>query len=132
MLLLAFYSTLILFFILFLLTFGYLIYLIKQKKATGGNVVALSTLLIIIGSISGIYGFDFYQLKAGQLQTTEGQCVIEFKDNGNSIARTTVEIDGKEYQIKGEKFKDIPDGTYQCKLYYLPVTKNIESIEIEK
>lgn len=57
--------------------------------------------------------------------------MIEFNDNGNSIATTTIEIDDKVYQIKGGTYNHLPDGTYQCKVHYLPVTKIIESLYIE-
>lgn len=128
----AFYSTLIIFFILFIFTLGYLFHLIKQKRATGGNVLALSSLLLLTGIISGIYGFDFFKLQAGEVPIAQGKCFIEFNDNGKNIATTSVEIDDTVYQIKGDTYKGLPDGTYQCKIHYLPVTKSIESLEIEK
>lgn len=34
------------------------------------------------------------------------------------------------YQIKGDKYNYLPDGTYQCKVHYLPVTKIIESLSL--
>ncbi|PYF08955.1 cobalamin biosynthesis protein CobN [Ureibacillus chungkukjangi] len=129
--LIAFYSTLIIFFILFIFTIGYFLHLIKQKRATGGNVLALTSLLLLTGIISGIYGFDFYKLQTGEVQIAQGECFIGFNDNGKSIAKTTVEIDETIYQIKGDTFKRLPDGTYHCKIHYLPVTKSIESLEIE-
>ena len=127
----AFYSTLIIFFILFSFTLSYLLILIKQKKATGGNVLALSSLLILTGIVSCIYGFDFIKLQTGELQITQGKCFIEFNANGTSIATTTVEIDSTIYKIKGDTYSDLPDGTYQCKVQYLPVTKIIKSLDIE-
>ena len=130
--LIAFYSTLIIFFILFSFTLSYLLILIKQKKATGGNVLALCSLLILTGVISCIYGFDFVKLLAGEVQSAQGNCFIEFNDNGKSIATTTVEIDDTIYQIKGDTYSDLPDDTYQCKVHYLPVTKIIKSLDIEK
>lgn len=129
--LIAFYSTLIIFFILFCFTLSYLLILIKQKRATGGNVLALSSLLILTGIVSCIYGFDFVKLQAGEVQIMQGKCFIEFNDNGKSIATTTVEIDNTIYQIKGDTYSDLPDGTYQCKVEYLPVTKIIKSLDIE-
>ena len=129
--LIAFYSTLIIFFILFCFTLSYLLILIKQKRATGGNVLALSSLLILTGIVSCIYGFDFVKLQAGEVQSVQGTCFIEFNDNGKSIATTTVEIDDAIYKIKGDTYSDLPDGTYQCDVHYLPVTKIIKSLNIE-
>lgn len=129
--LIAFYSTLIIFFILFSFTLSYLLILIKQKKATSGNVLALSSLLILTGIVSCIYGFDFIKLQAGEVQIAQGKCFIEFNDNGKSIATTTVEIDNTIYQIKGDTYSDLPNGTYQCNVHYLPVTKIIKSLNIE-
>ena len=71
-------------------------------------------------------------MQAGEVQIAQGDCFIEFNDNGNSIATTTIEIDDKVYQIKGDTYNDLPDGTYQCKVHYLPVTKIIESLHLEK
>ena len=130
--LIAFYSTLIIFLILFIVTLSYLVSLVKRKKATGGNVLALFSLLLLTGIVSGIYGFDFLKLQAGEVQIAQGDCFIEFNDNGNSIATTTIEIDDKVYQIKGDTYNDLPDGTYQCKVHYLPVTKIIESLHLER
>ena len=106
--------------------------LIKRKMATGGNILALFFLLLLTGIVSGIYGFDFLKLQAGELKIAQGDCFIEFNNNGRSIATTTIEIDNKVYQIKGDKYNYLPDGTYQCKVHYLPVTKIIESLHIEK
>ncbi len=130
--LIAFYSTLIVFLILSIVTLGYLISLIKRKMATGGNVLALISLLLLTGIVSGIYGFDFLKLQDGELQTAQGDCFIEFNNNGTSISTTTIEIDDKVYQIKGDTYKYLSDGTYQCKVHYLPVTRIIESLQLEK
>ena len=130
--LIAFYSILIIFSILFITTLSYLIILIKQKSAKGGTVLALSTLLILTGIISGIYGFDFVKLQTGEIQKAQGKCFIEFNDNGKDIATTTVEIDDTVYKIKGNTYRDLADGTYQCNIHYLPVTKSITSLEHRK
>ncbi|WP_332646007.1 cobalamin biosynthesis protein CobN [Lysinibacillus sp. 54212] len=130
--LIAFYSTLIIFLILFIVTIIYLVSLIKRKRATGGNVIALFFLLLLTGFVSGIYGFDFIKLQAGEVEKTEGNCFIEFNDNGKSIATTTVEIDENVYQIKGDTYNHLRDGTYECTVHYLPVTKIIESLHVEK
>ena len=130
--LIAFYITLIIFLVLFIVTLSYLVSLVKRKKATGGNVVALCSLLLLTGIVSGIYGFDFLQLQAGKVQIAQGDCFIEFNNNGTSIATTTIRIDDKAYQIKGDTYNDLPDGNYQCKVHYLPVTKIIESLHLEK
>lgn len=130
--LIAFYSTLIIFLVLFIFTLIYLITLFYRKMATSGKVLALFVLLLITGAVSGIYGFDFLNLKTGDLQVAQGECNIEFNENGKSIASTKIEIDEKIYEIKGRAYKHLPDGTYQCKVHYLPITKNIESLYIEK
>lgn len=83
---------------------------------------ALSSLLLLTGIILGIYGFDFYKLRAGEVQIAQGNCYIEFNDNGKSIATTSVEIDETVYQIKSDTHKVLPD---------LTVTRNIETLEIE-
>jgi len=105
-----------------------LFHLIKHNRATSGNVLALSSVLLLTGIILGIYGFDFYKLQAGELQIAQGKCFIEFNDNGKSITTTSVEIDETAYQIKSDTYKGLPDGNYQCKIHYLPFTKNIESL----
>ncbi|MFJ5765019.1 hypothetical protein ACIP9C_06640 [Lysinibacillus sp. NPDC093210] len=64
----------------------------------------------------------FLNLQAGEVQIAQGNCYIEFNDNGKSIATTSVEIDEKVYQIKSDTYKGLPD---------LPVTKNSETLEIE-
>jgi hypothetical protein len=132
MMLIAFYSTLIIFLLLFISTLCYLISLIYRKMATGGNVLALTVLLLLTGIVSGIYGFDWLKLQAGDVQIAQGDCIIEFNKNGRSIATTSIEIDNKVYQIKGDTYNDLPDGTYQCKVHYLPVTKIVESLKLEK
>ena len=126
--LIAFYSTLIIFFMLFSFTLSYLLILIKRKRTTGGNVLALCSLLILTGVVSCIYGFDFVKLQTGEVQIAQGKCFIEFNDNGKSIATTTVEIDSTIYKIKGDTYSDLQDGTYQCEVHYLPVTKIIKSL----
>ena len=130
--LIAFYSTLTIFLILFIFTLIYLGSLIKRKMATGANVLALCSLLLLTGIVSGIYGFDFLKLQAGEVKIAQGDCFIEFNNNGRSIATTTIEIDEKAYQIKGDTYSHLPDGTYQCKVNYLPVTKIIETLHIEE
>ncbi|MEG0438937.1 hypothetical protein [Solibacillus cecembensis] len=130
--LIAFYSTLIIFLILFIVTLSYLVLLVKLKKATGGNVIALFFLLLLTGAVSGIYGFDFFKLQVGEVQIAQGNCFIEFNDNGRSIATTTIELNDKVYQIKGDTYNHLPDGTYQCNVHYLPATKIIESLHLEK
>lgn len=132
MMLVAFYSALITFLILFIITLIFLVRFITRKEATASHILALVSLLLLTGIISGIYGFDFLKLQAGELQLAQGDCLIEFNENGRSIATTTVEINGKTYQIKGDTYNHLPDGNYQCKVHYLPVTKIIESIHIDK
>ncbi len=129
--LIAFYSTLAIFFILFLFALGYLIHLIKRKAASGGNILALAFFIVLSGVVSGIYGFDFIKLQAGEIHSAQGECSIEFNANGKSIATTTIELDEKVYQIKGESYKHLPDGIYQCEVHYLPITKIIQSLHIE-
>ena len=129
--LIAFYSTLIIFFILFVFALSYLIRLIKRKEAAGGNILALSPFILLSGIISGIYGFDFIKLQTGGVQAAHGECSIEFNENGKSIAMTTIELDEKVYQIKGSTYKHLPDGNYQCQVHYLPATKIVQSLQIE-
>ena len=129
--LMAFYSILSIFLIFFIVALIYLISLIKRKRATGGNVLALFFLLLLTGIVSGIYGFDFIKLQTGEVEMAQGDCFIEFNDNGRSIATTSVEIDDVVYQIKGDTYSHLRDGTYSCTVHYLPVTKIIESLHIE-
>ena len=129
--LIVFYSTLIIFLILFTFTMGYLASLFKRKKLTSGNALALCFFLLLSGIISGIYGFDYIKLQAGELTKARGKCTIEYDDGGRSISTTTIKIDGKTYHIKGDTYSDLPDGTYQCTILYLPVTKIVEDFQIE-
>ncbi|WP_269922950.1 hypothetical protein [Psychrobacillus psychrodurans] len=71
-------------------------------------------------------------MQDGELQIAQGDCFIEFNNNGTSISTTTIEIGDNVYQIKGDTYKYLSDGTYQCKVHYLPVTKIIESLHLEK
>ena len=70
--LIAYYSTLIIFLILFIFTLSYLVSLIIRKMATGGNLIALFFLLLIDRIVSGIYGFDFLKLQDGDVQIAQG------------------------------------------------------------
>ena len=83
--LIAFYSTLIIFVCLFIFTSIYLVSLLKRKMATWGNILALVSLLLLTGSVSGVYGYDYVKLLAGEMQTAQGECLIKYDHNGKSV-----------------------------------------------
>ena len=98
--------------------------------ATGGNILALVSLLLFTGSVSVVYGYDYFKLQAGEMQSARGECLIKYDHNGKSIATTTVTIKDQTYQIKGNEYSNLSDGTYSCSIHYLPATKIIESLSI--
>lgn len=72
--LIAFYYTLIVFFILSLVTGGYFIITFKNKTASIGNKFALGFLLIFCLVITVIYGSDFILWKSKNTKEASGAC----------------------------------------------------------
>lgn len=121
--LLAFYSTLIIFLLLFLVSSAYLLAIFNRKTSAIGKPFILTILLILSLTITCIYGYDFIHLKRDNTKYTSGICLVQFIRGGKSIDTTEVTIKDKIYKIKSEKYSDLPDGTYSCELRYLPLTK---------
>lgn len=115
-----------------IVTGGYLIITLKNRASSTGNTISLVVLLTFCLIITFLYGSDFIQLKRNNIKETSGVCQIEYIKGGKSIDTTEITIEGKMYTIKSEKYKSITDGTYSCKIQFLPITKTITDLVIFK
>ena len=131
--LLGFYSGLIVFVLLFFIVLFVWIKTLQLKKQNKVPVIMLGVLMVFTLVVASIYTTDFFYLKTEQTKSTAGDCTLEFvSGGGNSIDTTEVMIAKKTYSIKSEHFKDIANGNYYCEISYLPVTKIVTEISIQK
>ena len=129
----GFYSALILFTLLFIITAFFFIrqFVNKQVSPSNLNTIMLGVLTLFMLIVSGIYSYDFFHLQTGDQRTAGGICEITFVNgHGRSIDTTEVMIEDKVYNIKSSTYKDFPDGRYHCELTYLPISKIVTDIEI--
>lgn len=134
MVLIGFYSALIIFTLLFIIAAFFFIRQFVNKKSSPHNMntFMLGVLTLFMLIVTGIYGYDFYHLQAGNQKFAEGICEINFVNgHGRSIDTTEVKIEDNLYNIKSGTYKDLPDGRYNCELSYLPISKIVTQIDIQ-
>lgn len=134
MMLIGFYSALIIFTLLFIIAAFFFIrqFVNKQVSPYNINTFMLGVLTLFMLIVSGIYSYDFYHLQTGDQKTAGGICEITFLNgHGRSIDTTEVMIEDKVYNIKSNTYKDFPDGRYYCELKFLPISKIVTDIDIQ-
>lgn len=126
---LAFYATLIVFSILSVVTTTCWLYLLTKKKSNALSNLVLLVLLTICSVIVALFGYDYIQLQRGNTFSDGGQCVTKFIRGGTSVDATKITLNGQSYTIKSDEYKDLPNGTYECVIEYLPLTKYISDVK---